>query len=429
MKIKSIILVFLMISMPNLKATDRKDIENERKKKLDEIEETNKILAQTKGQKNISLKQLRMIQNLIKIREEIIGSLAEELNSVEQQVNLEETELTALEIHLRDQKTKYAKSIYNAYRLKGSVGNKWHFIFSAHSFNQIAQRLRYLQKIAEFQNRMVSSIEEDKLALQDGILVLKGLKSEKEIILDVKEGEKVKLEGDKSKQQDEVNKLSGKEKELRIKLQQQRAAKAKLDREIERLISLEIEKARRAEEARRKKENQEKKGAAQKEKDGNESKSTEKQKIDENTATKTPESVLSSNAFVLNKGKLPWPVSNGLISERFGKHAHPTLSGVTIENNGINFLSNDGAIARSIFKGEVVAVMEIPGMQNMVMVSHGDYFTVYAKLSSVYVKVGDKVDTKQNIGKIYTDEDNETELHFELWFKQEKQNPEYWISR
>ncbi len=429
---KKLAIIAFLFLIPSLKATDRKTLESQRKSKLEEIAETSKILAQTRGKKNISLKQLRTIQNLIKVREEIINSLADEVNVVENDVIKKERQLQQLQGHLKEQKQKYAKSIYNAYRLKGSVGNKWHFIFSAKSFNQITQRLRYLHKITEFQERLVNGIEEDKVYLQDGINILKGLKTEKEEILGSKEAEKNKLVGDKSEQEKAVNELSGQEKELRNRLAAQKAAKAKLDKEIERLIAIEIEKARKAELARKKAEEAKRKAAeaAAKKSDNTVANKTETKAAPKTeTATATPESKLNSNAFVANKGKLPWPVSNGFISERFGKHAHPTISGVTIENNGVNFLSSNGAVARSVFKGEVVAVMEIPGMQTMVMISHGDYFTVYAKLATVFVKIGDKVDTKQSLGKIYTDADNDTELHFELWHQQDKQNPEYWITK
>jgi len=459
---KKFFVLILILMVPAVWGQDRKQLEKDRKSKLAEIEETTKILEQTRSKKNISLKQLKTINNLIKVREEIIESLAMEVNSVENQVSKKTQQLIATKVHLQTQKEKYAKSIYNAYRLKGSAGNKWHFIFSAKSFNQIMQRLKYLEKIAEFQNKIVGNIEEDRVNLEEGIQVLQGLKVEKEEILGDKEVEKEKLVGDKSQQQNVVNALSGQEKDLRKKLVEQRAAKAKLDNEIERLIRIELEKARKkkaysdaiedgdnyyssgkydaALSAYKKAlaegvNNTEAKSRIEKtktalEKDSKvagEATPPEINKPSVNTNAKVDQQL--SSTFASNKGKLPWPVGNGFVSEQYGKHAHPTLRGVTIENNGTNFLSSNGSVARSVFKGEVVAVMEIPGMQNMVMVSHGDYFTVYAKLASVFVKVGDKVDTKQSIGKIYTNDGNETELHFELWFNQAKQNPEYWISK
>jgi septal ring factor EnvC (AmiA/AmiB activator) len=456
---KKIIILLLAFTVSTTWATDRKKLERERNAKLAEIAATNKILAQTRSKKNVTLKELRTINNLIKIRQEILNSLTTELNGVQKESFDKEMQLRGIKIHLANQKVQYAKSVASTYRLKNSTGNNWHFIFSSKSFNQLLQRFRYLQKIADHQSNMVEQIEGDKVDLENGIIVLKGLKEEKELIIGDKEVERKKLEGDKQEQQKTVNILSGQEKELRKKLQEQKKAKAKLDNEIERLIKIELEKARRRKafddfmevgdkefnageykkaisfygKAADQKVNT---SAAEAKIDKAEEaiakqKAAGQQKVEKPVvkAVETPSAdKITSTSFSANKGKLPWPTSNGFVSEKYGTHAHPTISGVTINNNGVNILASDGTVARAVFAGTVVAVMEIPGMQNMVMVSHGDYFTVYAKLSNVFVKQGDKVTTKQSLGKVYTNENNATELHFELWHNQDKQNPDYWLA-
>ncbi len=442
--------------MSTVWGTDRKKLERRRKAKLAEIRATNKILAQTRSKKKVTLRELRSLNNLIKVRQEIINGLASELNGVQKEVFIKEAQLRGTKIHLANQKEQYGRSIASTFRLKNSTGNNWHFIFSSGSFNQLLQRLQYLQKIADHQKNMVAAIEDDKRGLEDGILELQGLRKEKETILGDKESEKEKLESDKQVRQKTVKVLAGKEKDLRRRLKRQKAAKAKLDREIERLIRIELEKARRKKnfdkyirqgdasynkgdftkaisyykKAKLQKVNT--KLASSKMKKA-QAALERKRKTGQKTAEPIAETTekhtgpVSSAQFLANKGKLPWPVSNGFVSEKFGKHAHPTISGVTVNNNGINIMSSGGSVARAVYKGTVVAVMEIPGMQNMIMVSHGDYFTVYAKLSSVFVKKGDVVNGKQSLGKIYTNDNNATELHFELWHNQKKQNPAYWI--
>ena len=452
---KRIILVLLVFLVGTAWATDRKKLEKQRLQKLKEIQATNRILNQTRSKKNVTLKELKSINNLIRIRQEIINSLSSELNGVQQEVFLKEQQLTGVKMHLNEQKQKYSKSLATAYRLKQSAGNKWHFIFSSKSFNQLLQRIKYLQKITDYQKNMLALIEIDKNKIEDGILVLKGLKMEKDSILGSKEVEREKLVGDQQLQQKTVKALAGKEKELRRKLRAQKAAKAKLDKEIERLIKIELEKARRKKAfdkyisqgdknfnagnyqaaiieynkavkqkidtrlAKRKVEKA-KIALAKKKETG---KKTEEKAVTEVTTKQT----VSNAQFLAQKGRLPWPSSNGFISERYGTHKHPTISGVSVNNNGVNIMATKGTIARAVYSGTVVAVMEIPGMQNMVMVSHGDYFTVYAKLSSIFVKKGDEVSAKQSIGKVFTNENNETELHFELWYNQTKQNPAYWL--
>lgn len=451
------ILIFFSVLFVTGWATDRKKLERQRSKKLAEIRATNRILSQTRSKKNISLKELKSLNNLIKVRQEIIQGLAAELDGVQQEVFLKEQQLTATKMHLLEQKAKYANSIATTYRLKQTAGNKWHFIFSSNSFNQLLQRIRYLQKIADYQRNMVGLIEKDKNKIEDGILVLKGLQVEKDSILSTKEAERSKLEGDKEQQKKTIAALSGKERELRKKLRAQKAAKAKLDKEIERLIKIELEKARRQKAFDNYMANGDKSfNAAKYEKAIEYYEKAVKQKINtrlakqkiekakvalakqKSTGEKSQEKAVTastqtqtvSNAqFLAQKGKLPWPTSNGFISEQYGKHPHPTISGVTINNNGINIMASSGTVARAVYTGTVVAVMEIPGMQNMVMLSHGDYFTVYAKLSTIFVKKGDVIQANQSLGKIFTNENNETELHFELWFNQTKQNPAYWLRK
>lgn len=455
---KKIIIIGLVFAVSAVWATDRKKLESERNAKLAEIAETNKILNQTRSKKNVTLKELRSINNLIKVRQEILSSLTQELSGVQKEAFTKETQLRGIKIHLTNQKGQYAQSVASTYRLKNSTGNNWHFIFSSKSFNQLLQRFRYLQKIADSQSNMVGQIEMDKAELEDGIAVLTGLKKEKELIIGDKEVERKKLEGDKQEQQKTVNILAGKEKDLRKRLQEQKAAKAKLDNEIERLIKIELEKARRRkafddfmeegdkefnageykkaisfyEKAADQKVNTSAANAKiQKSEETLAKQKAAGQKVEKPVvkAVETPSAErVTSTSFLANKGRLPWPTNNGFVSEKYGTHAHPTISGVTINNNGVNILASDGTVARAVFGGTVVAVMEIPGMQNMVMVSHGDYFTVYAKLSNVFVKQGDKVTAKQSLGKVYTNENNATELHFELWHNQEKQNPDYWLA-
>ena len=141
------------------------------------------------------------------------------------------------------------------------------------------------------------------------------------------------------------------------------------------------------------------------------------------------EKTLSTN-FVNNKGKLPWPVERGTISSSFGKHASSVSSKVTVTNNGIDIATTDGAKARAVFDGEVASVTKLTGANTVVIIRHGEYFTVYSNLENVTVKRGDKVKTKQNIGTVHTNKnENKTELHFELLKEQSRQNPANWLSK
>ena len=141
----------------------------------------------------------------------------------------------------------------------------------------------------------------------------------------------------------------------------------------------------------------------------------------------TPEEKELSSSFVSNKGKLPWPIERGVISETFGIHQHPVLKKVKTKNNGIDIATSKNSEARSVFNGEVVSIASITASNKAVIIKHGEYFTVYSNLDNVYVKKGDKVTTKEFIGKVHTNLDGNTELHFQIWKGKTLQNPSTWI--
>jgi murein DD-endopeptidase MepM/ murein hydrolase activator NlpD len=147
----------------------------------------------------------------------------------------------------------------------------------------------------------------------------------------------------------------------------------------------------------------------------------------ENKFALTPAEMQLSSSFAGNKGRLPWPTERGVVAATFGEHEHPVLKGIKTKNNGVDIATEKGRIARSVFDGEVTSTMTLPNYNNVVIIRHGEYLTVYSNLDQLYVKKGDKVKTKQKIGLIQTDETGKTTMHFELWQGKNLQNPEQWI--
>ncbi|HJW29005.1 MAG TPA: M23 family metallopeptidase, partial [Saprospiraceae bacterium] len=187
-----------------------------------------------------------------------------------------------------------------------------------------------------------------------------------------------------------VNDLAKKEKKLKSQLADSQAKKKKLDDEIARLIRDE----------------------------GN--------KMNTSGLKEAPATKALNDQFAANKGKLPWPVGKGLITDHFGTHPHPLLKGIIVQNNGVDIQSESGAAVKSLFNGTVASVTKIPGYDFMVMVRHGLYFTVYSRLISTNVKKGDEVTTGQLIGRLG---DEEPELHLEIWQDKNKLDPEVWLAR
>ena len=142
----------------------------------------------------------------------------------------------------------------------------------------------------------------------------------------------------------------------------------------------------------------------------------------------TPEAQKLSLDFSANKGKLPWPVEKGVITGEYGTHPHPVLKNIQIKNNGIDVSTNRGAMARAIFEGVVSKILIIPGEGKSILVRHGEYLSVYSYMSEVFVKAGDKISTKQELGLLVSDNANtKTDMHFELWKGMNTLNPVYWL--
>ena len=146
------------------------------------------------------------------------------------------------------------------------------------------------------------------------------------------------------------------------------------------------------------------------------------------TVKSTPESIQLSNSFSGNMSRLPWPVAHGNISHHFGKQPHPVLKGVYVDNLGVDIQTLKNEPIRAVFQGKVITVASVPGMNNVVMIQHGDFFTVYAKLKNVHVKTGDEVKSKDVIGEVYTDKNDVSELQFQIWQNNVKHDPEKWLS-
>lgn len=401
--IKYCFLIGILFSVFAGEAQTRKQLEESKKKAEKEIAFTKKILSQTSKEKSSNLHSLNVLKNLIQAREKLIHTLNLQIKQVEEDLFKTEEELTALKAKLEQEKGNYAILLVNTYKSRGKYSDL-SFIFSSENFFQVINRIRFLKLINREQTRLITSIHVNKGLIEKRIEELALYKLEQEQVLTERLKEREKLEEDRSQKNNLVIQLSGKEEELKTKLRQQQLAAEDLDRQIKQAIAKEMEAARKRKEAEAK----DKKG-----------------KTD---ITLTPEAKELSNEFAGNKRKLPWPVEKGFIGQQFGRMAHPTLSGIYTENNGIDIVTEPGSKARVVFRGEVSAIFPVPGMGMAVLVNHGDYYTVYAKLQEVWIKRGQTLDMKDIIGPIMTDESGKTELHFEVWRNQDKQDPILWLS-
>jgi murein hydrolase activator len=401
----------------------RKELENQRKELLEKIKDAKKVLEITRKKQSVSITQLKAIGSQIKTREKIITNVQSQISVMDKQIQQSRDTLEMLRAQLEKLKQDYAKSILAAYKGR-NVYDKMMFVFSAQSFNQALKRIQYLKQYSDHRQRQAELILRTQHEIIDALTILIAKKEEKMKLMGLKESEKKALEEDKQEENKMLTSLQEKEKEVRKQLSQSQASAKKLNRAIEVLIAKEIEEARKKEEARRKAE------AARLAK-LNAAKENAKPETKETKSDKdlymTPEVVKMDNDFEHNKNNLPWPVERGYIAEHFGTHAHPTLRGVQVNNNGIDISTQPNAAVRSVFKGKVSKIFSVPGMGKIVLINHGSYFTAYARLSSVSVKEGQQVDSKQTIGVVDTDEDGVTEVQFQVWQMDKKLDPEDWL--
>ncbi|GAB3536654.1 peptidoglycan DD-metalloendopeptidase family protein [Pontibacter brevis] len=400
-----LLLLCLPLATQAQKKKSKAQLEKEKKENLNRIKEANRILQQTKKQKEASIGQLNAIQEKIAVQKGVISNISRELTYIESDVKETEGIVGALQNDLEQLKAEYATMVYAASKTANSY-NKLMFLFASDNFNQLVRRMRYLQQYSEARKKQVEQISKVQAALSGQLAILESKKQQKQNLLGKQVAESKNLLTLRQQQDSVITNLSKQETSLQQEVAARQEAVKKLDKLIADIVREEIARAARAAREAGKTSNA---GAGK--------------------VTLTPELALISNSFAGNKGRLAWPVERGFISQKFGRHNHPVLKGVVVENHGVDIQTTQGASARAIFEGTVLTVATVPGMNNIVMVQHGDYFTVYAKLKSVNVKPGQTIKIKDVIGTIYTNSDGTTELQFQVWKNQQNLNPESWIAR
>lgn len=424
----SIILGLALASASFAQKTDRKTLEKQRQTTQKQIETTKKILKETQSKKQQSVAVLKTLQTQIGLRKRMMSQLSRQLDAIEGEITTQNKDIVSLSEEIDQMKLQYAKLIYNGYKAK-NTRSRLQFLFSSSGFNQAINRMTYLRKLAGFRKKQLQSIREKISEKTNRVLQLQETKNEKTLVLSDKEAEKRDLEVDESEANTLITELKKQESDLVKDLREKEALARKLDDAIKKAIEAEIKRAREAEEKRRREEAERLKREAEAKAKAEKTAEKPAEKTTEEKAMVIASSadIALSNQFNLNKNKLPWPVGSGFVSQAFGRHAHPTLKNITTENNGINISTTQGSKARSVFDGEVTAIVKIPGLYNTVLIKHGDYFTVYSNLDEVFVSKGDKVKVGKELGVIHTGDDGKTELHFEVWKGNEKQDPQLWL--
>jgi len=382
-----------------------------------EIEITNKLLSEATRTAQTSLNRLNLLSTQLLNRRKIITLLNQEVTAIDNQMASMQREINQLEKELAEKRENYGKSIRNM-SIRRNSQDKLLFILSADDFMQSIRRMRYLREYADWQKRQALDVIEKQKEVAEKKQALEKTREDKQSLLAVREQEQKKLQTEEAGQKVEVQNLNRRRQQLQSDLNKKRQQAAALDKTIEKLIEEEIARAEAARKAA--------------EKSGTVKPGEERVASAANGYAMTQAERQLSNNFEENRGRLPAPVSAGYtIVSSFGEHQHQELRHVRTNNNGIDLQTSPGTDARSVFDGEVTRIFVVPGYNNSIIVRHGNYLTVYSNLSQVYVKQGDKVKTRQALGRVFTDEkeNNATILHFELRKEKTKLNPTLWITR
>lgn len=381
-------------------AQTKADLEKKKKKTINEINYTNKLLEETRKNQKESENNLALLGSQISSRKELISDINNEIAFVSERIKETESIIAMMTEDLENLKLSYARMLQIAWKNRNK-NNEIMFLLSSKDFNQSYLRLKYMQQMADYRKRQLIAINAIKAFLERQKEKLVAQKDEHQKLLDEEKVEAKNLENARRQQENTLAKLKGKEADLKKQLAEKNKQKQQLQAAIEKLIAEEVKKS-----------------------------SASKGKANTGKYELTPEEKIVSDNFGSNVGKLPWPVQRGVIVSRFGKQPHPVISGVEIDNKGIDISTTTGSDARAVFDGEVRKVFSIPGTQNAVIIRHGEYLSVYTHIDKVYVSVGDKVKAKQAIGKIYTDDaENKTVLHLEIWKGSATLNPANWLAK
>lgn len=388
------------------------ELEEKKKQALENLAQTNKLLNETQKSKQGSVNKINLIKRNIKERKTVIQSLNGQIDALERNIGVLRTEKQQLEERLRYLKADYAKLIRETH-VRRNHFSPLLFILSSDNAGQAYRRFRYLQEFSDYRKKQAFEIQRVTAQLAVKEKNLTNDVDKKERVLTEKEREAKKLESDRQQESKMLTQLQKKEKKLKDQQKKQQRQANELNNKIQKLIAAEI---RKDEERRRQAANESAK---------------ESGKPVPTTFEMSKDEKLIAGNFEKNKGRLPLPVEKGFISGHFGVQPHPVLSHVTTNNKGIYIQAPSGSSARAVFEGVVTQCFMVPGSNSAVIVKHGNYRTVYSNLTEIYVKEGDKISTKQRIGKIFvdTENDNKTELYLMIYRDTSIQNPELWLAR
>jgi murein hydrolase activator len=445
---KSILILCLLFSVSAMAqkqttqySMTKEELMAKRKEIQDDIAETERRLEAIKSDKKSTLSQLRDLQNKLALRQRLIGNINDEMNDIDNTIKNSSKEVGNLKLKLEQLRIRYAQSIRYSYETRSSY-DMIAFLFSSRDFNDAMRRMKYLKKFRDFRKQQVDQIKSTQNQLQHKIGVLNTEKQEKDKLLNTEVEQKKVLIEETDHTNRVIQDLKGKESELLKNIEKNRVVAKRVNKAINDIIEREIKKAtKEAEEAEKKKEAElakvpvpvktVKPGEPEGPEPPRVAPRIKAPKAEIQPLLSTPTEIALAANFEGNRGKLYWPVDKGFISDHFGVHPHPVEKQVMIDNNGVDIQTLPDAPVRAVFEGTVTSVSFIADNM-MVIIKHGNYFTIYNNLKSASVKKDEHVTARQQIGIVAPNTEGEPTVKFGIWKGGKKTvsiNPEPWLGK
>jgi murein hydrolase activator len=379
----------------------QQNLENQRKRLQQEIKQINKLLFSNEKQKKSVLTEVEDLSLKIDVRRRLIRVTNEQANRLTQQINVNQRTIDRQRKELEALKKDYSEMILKSYQSK-SGQSRMMFLFSSENFLQAYKRFQYLKQYTSFRKKQGELIAEKTQILQQLNLDLITQKRKKQVLVQENKEAQDAYRKEQTSQQALVKALKKKERSFVSQIKKKQKKAAEINKEIQRLIRAAIAASNKA----------------------------AGKKANAKVFTLTPEDQLISDNITANKGKLPWPVEQGIVIQRFGKQPHPVVKTAMIQSNGVTIATPKSSEARAVFEGKVMSIIGFKGSNPTVLIQHGNYITTYSNLGEVYVIKGQKVKAKEKIGKVFTNpETGKTELKFSVFKNSSPTNPKGWIFR
>lgn len=379
-------LVFSQNSVDKLRQT--------REKTLKEIEYANQLLKETEGKAKRSMNEISIINHRLTKRKEILLGLEMEVNLLSEEMEKNLNNISSIELEINKIKQVYAAMVTNLYKNKISRFRAMYFVASR-DFNQLYKRIHTVKLYNNYLKTERSKLEIMRSEINEQNKELEELKRSKDLMVSRTKQEALIIQREIGQKNNLVRQLKQRQKEIEADIRNKERTARKLENELKKIIDEERKKLSA-----------------------------------DSKVSMTPEDRIVSNDFEKNSGKLPWPTQKGIITGRYGEHPHPDYKNVMIRNDGVYIATSEGEIARAIFKGMVSRVFQIPSEPGYsVIIKHGQYYSVYHNLINVKIKAGQIVNTKEEIGTVFTDKQSrETVLYFQIWKDRQKNDPEIWLA-